>query len=119
MDLRQEKRYLNHFPFKKISFNKIFCNTDRKLVVRAWGITAQLASEYSIDDINKYIKDWLMGYDDVHTLNHIQNIYHRDDDDNSPFWSRTFSGNSWSNNHEKHFYKTLQILNQKNVSQYE
>lgn len=78
------------------------------------GITAQLASEYSIDDVNKYIKDWLMGHDDVHTLNHIQNIYHRDDDDNSPFWSRTFSGSQWNTNHDQHFYKTLQILNQKN-----
>ena len=80
------------------------------------GITAKLAKEYSIDNVNKYIQDWLLGHDDIETKTHVNRIYHRNDDENSPFWSRTFSSdeewNETSGAH--HFNKTLDILNLKN-----
>jgi hypothetical protein len=83
------------------------------------GITAQMASEYTIDDVNRHIKDWLVGHNDIETLSHANNIYHRDDDENSPFWSRTFSDcQDWDElKSTKHFYQTLNVLNKKNNRQ--
>ena len=83
------------------------------------GITSQMASEYTIDDVNRHIKDWLVGHNDIETLSHTNNIYHRDDDENSPFWSRTFSDcQNWDElKSTKHFYHTLNVLNKKNNRQ--
>lgn len=80
------------------------------------GITPKLATEYTIDNINRYIQDWLMGHDDIQTLTNVKNIYHRDDDENSPFWSRKLSDcDEWNDSYSSNeFYKTLDILNKKN-----
>jgi hypothetical protein len=80
------------------------------------GITPKLASEYTIDNVNRYIQDWLMGHDDIQTLTNVKKIYHRDDDENSPFWSRKLSDcDEWNNSSSSNeFYKTLDILNKKN-----
>ena len=80
------------------------------------GITAKMASEYKLDQINKYIQEWLMGYDDIETMTNVNKIYHRDDDENSPFWSRTFSDcEEWNEaNSTRHFDQTISILNKMN-----
>ena len=80
------------------------------------GITPKLATEYTIDNVNRYIQDWLMGHDDIQTLTNVKNIYHRDDDENSPFWSRKLSDcDEWNDSSSSNeFYKTLDILNKKN-----
>jgi hypothetical protein len=80
------------------------------------GITAKLAAEYKLDYINKYIQEWLMGHDDIQTITNVNKIYHRDDDENSPFWSRTFSDcEDWNEvNSTKHFDQTIDILNKVN-----
>ena len=51
----------------------------------------------------------------INKLN-VHNIYHTDDDKNSPFWSRIFSDNEeWKPNYsDKLFYETIREANYKN-----
>jgi len=129
---QQNESKLNNVPYGYITRKRVFqpggklakklANSRYSIIqIGSWlfvhgGITAKLASEYTIDDINKYIQEWLMGYDDIETKTHVNRIYHRDDDDNSPFWSRAFSDcDEWNDvSSSKHFYRTLEILNNKN-----
>jgi hypothetical protein len=80
------------------------------------GLTPKMANMYSIKDINYNIRNWLIGCKKTETLKAVNDIYHTDDDDNSPFWSRVFSdGEEWDENiSEKEFNKTINILNTKN-----
>ena len=57
-----------------------------------------------------------MGYDDIETMTNVNKIYHRDDDENSPFWSRTFSDcDEWNETvGTHHFDRTIDILNKVN-----
>ena len=80
------------------------------------GISPPCAEEYSLNDINLYIKKWLLGDKTPNTMRHVHNLYHRDDDEHSPFWTRIFSDlDEWQNlNSIKEFNKTLHNLNIKN-----
>jgi hypothetical protein len=80
------------------------------------GLTPKIADEYSFDEINKAIKDWLMGCKKPETLTNVNKIYHTDDDTNSPFWSRMFSDNEeWiPRESENLFLNTLSNANIKN-----
>ena len=55
------------------------------------GLTPQCANDYSLDDINYHVRKWLYGDESYGTMQHINKLYHNDDDEYSPFWSRTFS----------------------------
>ena len=80
------------------------------------GITPKCANDYSIDDINYYIRRWLYGDTSIENMNHIKNLYHNDDDEYSPFWSRTFSDmDEWCDSKcLNEFNKTIHYLNIKN-----
>ena len=77
------------------------------------GISYQIASNFLLDDINYYIKKWLNGNKDKKTLSYVNSVYHNDDEDMSPFWTRVFSDlDEWTE--EKHctlFNKTIEKLN--------
>ena len=45
------------------------------------------AKKYTLNNINSSIKNWLLGK----SLENIDDLYHTDDDDDSPFWSRIYS----------------------------
>jgi hypothetical protein len=80
------------------------------------GLTPTMAEEYSFNDINKSIKDWLIGCKRPETLNNVNRIYHREDDTNSPFWSRMFSDNEeWIDGESENLFgETLLKANNKN-----
>jgi len=79
------------------------------------GIAPETALKYSLNDINKYVKNWLYGIDNRETKDAISYLYHNDDDNLSPFWSRLFSDvDEWNKSKEKLFLQTLNNLNTKN-----
>jgi hypothetical protein len=83
------------------------------------GLTPQCANDYSLDDINYYVRKWLYGDESYETMKHINKLYHNDDDEYSPFWSRTFSDMEEWNDHRclNEFKKTLHYVNIKNSRQ--
>jgi hypothetical protein len=79
------------------------------------GVSPKLANEYTIDNINSIISEWLQGKTDNDTMKHIEHIYSSDDETYSPFWNRMYTENDeWNKTAEKKFYITLNILNKKN-----
>lgn len=80
------------------------------------GIVPEMAEKYSINEVNKYVRNWLIGCKNDETKKAIDDLYHNDDDSFSPFWSRVFSdGEEWDEtNSEKIFNKTIHNLNKKN-----
>lgn len=80
------------------------------------GITPECANDYSIDDINYYIRRWLYGDTSNENMNHIKKLYHNDNDEYSPFWSRTFSDmEEWCDTKcLNEFTKSIHYLNIKN-----
>ena len=50
-------------------------------------ITSYIAERYSLDEINKCVRRWLHGEECDIVNNGINDIYHNDDDSQSPFWS--------------------------------
>lgn len=80
------------------------------------GLTPIVTKKYSFDDINKYIKDWLIGCKRPETMHGVNDLYHTDDDSNSPFWSRMLSDHEeWIPGHsEKIFSDTIENANLKN-----
>ena len=80
------------------------------------GITPQCANEYSLDEINYYIRKWLYGDESYENMQHVNKLYHNDDDEYSPFWSRTFSDmEQWCDTKcLNEFKKTLHYVNIKN-----
>jgi hypothetical protein len=91
------------------------------LVVGSWlfvhgGISKDCAKRFLLRDINKSISKWLNGSKDKRNMDYVDAIYHCDDDENSPFWSRTFSDmDEWNDNtHRLEFHETIRILNKNN-----
>lgn len=91
------------------------------LVVGSWlfvhgGISKTCASKYLLKDINKSIKNWLNGDNSYKNKSYINSIYHCDDDENSPFWSRIFSDlDDWNERQSTlEFNETIQLLNKNN-----
>ena len=84
------------------------------------GITPQLANDYTIDEININVKNWLSNNLQEDTLKHINKIYN-DDETYSPFWSRLFSDlDEWNENTNSKLFKlTLDILNKKIIEHLE
>lgn len=82
------------------------------------GIHPKLAENYTIDEVNSCISKWLLGYPlDVNKKLEadLEEIYHNEDDSMSPFWSRIYSDlEDYDVQSEQDFYKTLEILNEKN-----
>ena len=80
------------------------------------GISPKLALKHSLDHLNYYTKQWLRGNRSRNILNAIDDIFHNDDNDYSPYWSRVYSDyDDWNENRVKYlFNSTLKILNSKN-----
>lgn len=80
------------------------------------GLTPKLASKYSLNDINKHIRNWLLGCKKPETNCSVDEIYHTDDDTNSPFWTRIFSDHEdWEGNRSKSLFdETMRQVNMKN-----
>lgn len=77
------------------------------------GITPHLAEKYSLDEMNGGIKKWLLGGRDKNTKTVFNDLY--EDDSNGIFWTREFGDlGNWTQNSDKLFQKTLDLLNQKN-----
>lgn len=76
----------------------------------------KISNDYTIDEINVYIKNWLSNDINQDSIKHINKIYNNDDESYSPFWSRTFSDlDTWNEDlNTKLFKSTLDILNKKN-----
>lgn len=104
------------------NLSKRLANTRHSVLqVGSWvfvhgGISPECANKYTIDDINKYVKRWLLGDTSVENMNHINYLYHNDDDDNSPFWSRIFSDmDDWNDRQNiQMFNRAINIMNIKN-----
>jgi len=81
------------------------------------GISPQCANDYSLDDMNNYIRRWLDGDETPQNMYHVDKLYHNDDDDYSPFWTRIFSDmDEWSESKcTADFNKTINNLNLKNI----
>jgi len=80
------------------------------------GITPKLALKYSLDHLNYYTKQWLKGNQSSKILDAMDDIFHNDDSDYSPYWSRIYSDyDEWNEARIKYlFNNTLQLLNCKN-----
>ena len=81
------------------------------------GITKDCAKDYSLKEINYYVRKWLYGDESPRIMNHIEKLYHNDNDEYSPFWSRKFSDlDEWCENEcLQEFIMTLNNLNIKNL----
>ena len=80
------------------------------------GVVKDTSDKYTLDDINKHIKNWLLGSKDKETSDAVNDLFHNDDDSISPFWSRVFSDiDDWEGSEsEELFNETLESLNRKN-----
>jgi hypothetical protein len=80
------------------------------------GLVPAVAKKYSLDDINRYVRNWLVGSKDQETKDAIDDLYHNNDDSYSPFWSRVFSDNEeWDEkNSVKMFNEVMENVNQRN-----
>ena len=76
-------------------------------------ISPTCAKKYTLQDINSSIKNWLLGK----SMDNIQDLYHTDDDEDSPFWSRIFSDmDEWDENRSiQQFKETINNLNIRNL----
>ena len=100
---------------------KLAANRFSLLLIGSWlfvhgGISPEMAKKYSINDVNKCIRDWMVGSKDKQNKASVQELYHNDDESFSPFWSRLFTDlEEWDcNTSSKMFYQTLDILNKRN-----
>ena len=80
------------------------------------GITPKLVLKYNLDHLNYYTKQWLKGNNSPAILDAMDDIFHNDDSDYSPYWSRIYSDyDDWNEARIKYlFNNTLKILNSKN-----
>ena len=76
------------------------------------GISNDLATKYSIAEINQVVSKWLLKQENA-TEDMIFDEIFRDDDDMSPFWCRIY-GEEEEDNTEKSFNELMQIINKKN-----
>ena len=76
-------------------------------------ISPTCSEKYTLSDINSSIKKWLLG----ESLDNIDSLYHTDQDDDSPFWSRIYSDmDEWDETKGiESFKKTINNLNLKNL----
>jgi hypothetical protein len=91
------------------------------VVIGSWlfvhgGISKPCAKKFLLKDINKSICKWLMGSKDKNNMNYVNAIYHNDNEDESPFWSRVFSDlETWDDKcHNKEFRDTINTINKNN-----
>lgn len=104
------------------NLSKRLANTRHSVLqVGSWifvhgGISPECANKYTIDEINNYVKKWLLGDTSPENMKHINYLYHNDDDDNSPFWSRIFSDmDDWNDKQNiQMFNRAINIMNIKN-----
>ena len=53
-----------------------------------------------------------MGDTSQQNMKHVYNLYHRDDDEHSPFWNRTYSDmDEWGQDALIEFNKTMNLIN--------
>ena len=122
----------NRIPYGYISRKRAFAPggtlakhlaSDRHsvLVVGSWlfvhgGITPQIASNFLLKDINLYIRRWLDGAKDTKTMAYVNSVYHNDDENFSPFWTREFSDlEEWNPmKHNRMFDETIGLINKNN-----
>lgn len=78
-------------------------------------ISPQCAEKYSLKEINKHIKNWLLGQ--TKDKSFVNELFYTDDDEHSPFWSRIFTDlDEWQETkHCQLFNKTINNLNIKNL----
>jgi hypothetical protein len=76
------------------------------------GITSECSNKYSLNHINYYIKRWLLGDTSMNNMKHVHNLYHRDDDEHSPFWTRVYSDmDEWGQDALVEFNNTMNSIN--------
>ena len=76
------------------------------------GITSECAKNYSLQKMNHFISRWLLGDTSAKNMKHVHNLYHRDDDEHSPFWCRTYSDmDEWGQDALIEFNKTMNLIN--------
>ena len=84
------------------------------------GITSHLASKYTLGEINSCVRRWLYGEQCNLVDAGVNDIYHNEDDTQSPFWSRIYSDvEEFGVDERKEFYKTLKVLNLRNRPKHE
>ena len=76
-------------------------------------ISPTCAKTYTLNEINNSIKNWLLGT----SVNNIDSLYHTDQDDDSPFWSRIYSDlDEWDETSGINSFKqAINNLNLKNL----
>lgn len=128
---KEKKNESSKYPYGYETRKKVFSpggllakklsNTRYSIVqIGSWlfvhgGITPQLAHDYTIDEININVKNWLSNNIQKDTIEHINKIYN-DNETYSPFWSRLFSDlDEWEEDKNTKLFKlTIDILNKKN-----
>jgi len=76
-------------------------------------ISPECANKYTLNNINSSVKNWLLGT----STENIGELYHTDNDENSPFWSRIYSDmDEWDEQRGINSFKqTINNLNIKNL----
>ena len=102
---------------RKYAFNRKAIAQVGKWIFVHGGLTPQIALQYSFDEMNEGISNWLLGRRDRKTKEIFEALY--DDDDNGIFWTREFGdlGNWEEERSTKLFNKTLDNVNKKNDRQ--
>ena len=120
MDFVKEKKHLNRgIIAKKLADTRYsVVQVGSWIFVHGAATSSKKASKYTLDEINKCVRRWLHGDECDIVDNGINDIYHNDDDSQSPFWSRIFSDpqeyNDPHNGFKTEFQKTILTINQKN-----